>query len=230
MRLKILILLFSIFYLSALSACVSKPYTRKSEAENKKHCPDDMILIKKRTFIMGYNAVPDESPAHEVMVDSFCIDKYEFPNIRREHPEVGLNFFDAREKCLNVGKRLCTEAEWELACRGPKNNLYPWGNKINHRVCYIGRIDNYKTGTFNSCYSDYGVYDMSGGVWEWTSDWYKSYPGKVNSFSEEGIKRVLRGGFWLSSFDPAMCTSRFPLEPETNNITTIGTRCCKSLE
>jgi len=215
---------------SMLSACVYNIDLRKLNQESKNYCPENMMYVNKDSFMMGSNNLSDESPIHEVSLEPYCIDKYEYPNNYGKKPEVGLSFFKAQELCISEGKRLCTEAEWELACRGPDNNNYPWGNQKDISKCYIGKIDDHRSGTYDYCFSGFGVFDMSGGVWEWTSDWYASYPGKVNEFDEIGMKKVLRGGFWLSSFDSAKCSSRFPLEPETENIPTIGARCCKSVE
>ena len=225
-----LLCIVSLTFSLLLSGCARTVDLRRLDLESQKHCPENMMYIGNGTFMMGNNYVSDESPTHEVSLDPFCIDKFEYPNIRGSRPEVGLNYIEAQEKCVNSGKRLCTETEWEHACRGNLNNLYPWGNEVSYTNCYIGRIEKYKTGSYDFCYSEFGVFDMSGGVWEWTSDWYASYPGRINSFSEVGIKRVLRGGYWLSTFDPATCTSRFPLEYHKKDIQTIGARCCKSLE
>ncbi|MBU1626799.1 formylglycine-generating enzyme family protein [bacterium] len=220
--------IFVLIVLTFFISCSMRVDTRRLDQESKNFCPENMMYINMDTFVMGRDSESDESPAHNVSNEPFCIDKYEYPNIRGSRPEIGLSFLEAQELCTKQGKRLCTEAEWEGACKGPKNNLYPWGNNQDNTLCYIGRINQYKTGTKDFCYSDLGVFDMSGGVWEWTSDWYQSYPGKVNPFSEIGNKRVLRGGYWLSSFEMVTCSSRFPLTPETNDIPTIGTRCCKS--
>jgi formylglycine-generating enzyme required for sulfatase activity len=223
---NLLILMTFIIFIS----CSIQIDTKKSDQENKNTCPDNMIYIDVDSFEMGSNIDPDESPLHKVSNTQYCIDKYEYPNFRGAHPETKLSFLEAQELCVKQGKRLCTEAEWEQACKGTKNYIYPWGNTLNYSKCFIDRIDKYKTGTYGYCVSEFGVFDMSGGIWEWTSDWYQSYPGKVNSFSEIGNKRVLRGGYWLSSFEPATCSDRFPLNPETNDIPSIGTRCCKYLE
>jgi formylglycine-generating enzyme required for sulfatase activity len=103
------------------------------------------------------------------------------------HPVVHVSWFDANSYCEWAGKRLPTEAEWEYASRGGKENLiFTWGNE---------GIDsgNPKANTWNGSFphkntqedgyylsapvknyppNEYGLYDMAGNVWEWCSDWY----------------------------------------------------------
>jgi formylglycine-generating enzyme required for sulfatase activity len=210
--------------------CVNNSVDLNGTKQKDSKCPEGMIYIPAGAFIMGNDSVADQSPSHQVTLEAYCIDKYEFSNVRGSRPVNGLNYYEAEEKCLNAGKRLCTESEWEHACRGNGNNIYPWGNKEDFSRCYIGEIGKFKSGTYDMCYSEFGVFDMSGGVWEWTSEWYESYPGKLNSFSEIGSKKVLRGGYWLSSFELATCSSRFPMTVNTKDIQTIGFRCCKSID
>ncbi len=142
-------------------------------------------------------ALNDEGPAHMVFLDSYFMDTYEVSNkeygnfIRTkghaapaywddprlntpEQPVVGVNWEDASAYCAFRGKRLPTEAEWEKAARGPKANLYPWGNDFDPSKTNYGNhhestmpVDSYPDGA-----SYYGAYNMAGNVFEWVSDWY----------------------------------------------------------
>jgi sulfatase modifying factor 1 len=57
----------------------------------------------------------------------YCIDTYEWPNKKGERPEVMNRFHQAEVKCASVGKRMCTESEWTLACEGPQMTPFPYG-------------------------------------------------------------------------------------------------------
>jgi formylglycine-generating enzyme required for sulfatase activity len=101
------------------------------------------------------------------------------------------------------GYRLPTEAEWEYACRAGSTTDYYWGTTIDN---------NY--GWYDSDFSDtthpvatklpnaWGLYDMSGNVWEWCNDWYSSSYYSVSPSTDPagpsaGINRVSRGGSWI---------------------------------
>jgi len=105
------------------------------------------------------------------------------------HPVVQIAWEDAQAYAEWAGKRLPTEVEWEWAARGGKKDLiYPWGNEsINEGVpkanFYQGLFpyknefkDGYLTTAPVKSFSPngYGLYDMAGNVWEWTSDWYNT--------------------------------------------------------
>lgn len=108
------------------------------------------------------------------------------------------------------GYRLPTEAEWEFACRGDSKGDYHWGSNHKDANLYSWHWHNSDTLTQSVGQkkpNSFGLYDMSGNVWEWCNDWYdlKSYTSSptVNpvGISQSDV-RVIRGGSWRNEADP----------------------------
>jgi formylglycine-generating enzyme len=182
---------------------------------------------------------------------------------RMSHPVVQIAYEDALAYCKWAGKRLPTEAEFEFASRGGLDRKrYAWGDEFmpggKHMAnTFQGHFPDSNTGedgytgtapvgSFPS--NAYGLFDMAGNVWEWTSDWYRADyyqtlaatgeiarnpQGPAESFdpSEPGVaKRVQRGGSFL-------CTDQYceryiaggrgkgELDTGTNH---LGFRCVRS--
>lgn len=85
--------------------------------------------------------------------------------------------------------RLPTEAEWEYACYGGSKSEYCGGSNVDSVAWYWGNSDRRTHPVGQKQANGYGLYDMSGNVWEWLQDWYDNKPQE----------HVMRGGSWLSN-------------------------------
>ena len=130
--------------------------------------------------------------------------------------EQALEFVSLLSQKTGEEFRLPTEAEWEYAARGGKESkgyIYS-GSNISDEVASFGFGYNHEEKTFpimTKKANELGIYDMSGNVWEWCSDWYAQYEGKTCKSPmgpKEGTFRVSRGGCSSSSKQSSRVSAR----------------------
>jgi formylglycine-generating enzyme required for sulfatase activity len=163
---------------------------------------------------------------------------------RAHHPINCVDDGQAAAYCESVGKRLPTEAEWEFAARGfDRNRMYPWGlEPVDAQACWRrGDAGTCEVGSYPAGASRFGVLDLAGSVWEWTSSWYCPYEPEEAKRCREDIRdkkrtgaRVVRGGGHADAAAMALrVTNRGLREPRHDPMadavapTNLGFRCAK---
>ncbi|MBM3191691.1 MAG: serine/threonine protein kinase, partial [Chlamydiae bacterium] len=152
-----------------------------------------------------------------------------------KHPVVGVSWYGATAYAKWVGKRLPTEAEWEIASTAGLDNMtYPTGAQIERSEANFFSADTVNVLSYPP--NSLGLYDMAGNVYEWCQDWY-DYSYYEQSSQEphnpqgplQGVYRVLRGGCWKSLQDDLRCSHRHRNNPGTIN-RTYGFRCAADVK
>ena len=202
-----------------------------------------MVYVSGGTFTMGAtseqgsDAEPDEKPTHSVTLSSYYICKYEVTqalwravmgsnpsNFKGDNlPVENVSWNDCQTFINRLNSytgrnfRLPTEAEWEFAARGgnySRHYKYSGSNDIGNVAWNYGNRT-HSVGTKQA--NELGLYDMSGNVWEWCSDWYGSYSSYSQSNPtgpNSGSYRVLRGGGWFYYARFCRSTLRYDFTPD----------------
>jgi formylglycine-generating enzyme required for sulfatase activity len=192
-----------------------------------------MVFVEGGSFDMGSNrGGADEQPIHTVFLPDFYISKYEVTESQWDavmKNDTNICYFEGCLDCpvervswngiqvylqkLNeitgMNYRLPTEAEWEYAARGgklSKGYKYSGSNKADSVAWTDGNSYNMVHPVGKKTPNELGIYDMSGNVFEWCSDWYSQdyysiSPKEDPAGPETGEKKVMRGGSWF--FDRA---------------------------
>ena len=194
------------------------------------------VLVPGGTFEMGCTpeqgliCSSDEHPVHTVSITKFYLSSLEvtqgwYTAFMSDNPssfcrsenfpvemvsyQDALIFIDSLNEFSGLSFRLPTEAEWEYSARGGDescNNIYS-GSSDPNNVAWSNKNSDKKTHVVKlKSPNQLGLFDMSGNVWEWVSDWY----GKYTSASQNdprgpssGVDKVIRGGSWAGS--PNFC-------------------------
>jgi formylglycine-generating enzyme required for sulfatase activity len=170
----------------------------------------------------------------------FCVDRYEWPNKVGALPTYMATWSEAKASCEGMGKRLCSDTEWTLACEGPERQPYPYGGGYERdaqacnidkpyiwpnpekvydaktEVAELARLDQREpSGSRSTCTSPYGVHDMVGNVDEWVVN--------VSQYGKPHIS-ALKGGYWGPV--RTRCRSMTTGHDESFRYYQIGFRCC----
>lgn len=160
----------------------------------------------------------EEMPGEQLILHGFYVDVFPFPNEEGAIPRTNVSHAEAAALCEEKDKRLCSELEWERACKGPSNFTYEYGNSYKPERCGTGSPSAMRpTGFLVGCKSEFGVRDMHGGVWEWTdSPWGRGSERPLIS---------LRGGNAPQGELVGRCANAIGRSAETR-AANIGFRCC----
>jgi formylglycine-generating enzyme len=164
--------------------------------------------------------VADEEMAGEqVVMTGFYVDVYPYPNEPGAIPTTNVSQAEASEICEAQKKRLCTELEWERACKGSQNTTYEYGDTYKPQACGTGSGRTLVPNGVNAaCKSAFGVYDLHGGIFQWTSSQWRRDATKTNL-------ATLRGGNGPRGDLVGRCANGRGIRPDTKR-GDIGFRCC----
>ena len=142
-------------------------------------------------------------------------DGTEFPKGKENHPVVYVSWYAANAYVRWIGKSLPTEAQWEYSARGGYEGMrYVWGNSGETYLSNFRGRGVMPVGTFSM--NGFGVNDMAGNVWEWTSDGYELYMGGEENNPRPRLNnhlKVIRGGSWNSDMNEMRVSVRKTEKP-----------------
>jgi len=153
-----------------------------------------------------------------------------------DNPVSQVSYNDALAYCKWANKDLPSEAQWEMAARGPEGNKYPWGNEepddrtanFDNLVGSPTPVEKYEKGK-----SFWGIHDMAGNVYQWNKDWYaKGVERQVKNPTgpADGKERVVKGGSFIEGVESLRSPNRDRYPPNYSSFL-FGFRCaCKEIK
>jgi hypothetical protein len=183
-----------------------------------------MVWVPRGSLVAGTpegslpRVADEEMPGEQVILKGYYIDVFPYPNEEGAIPLTNVSQEAALGMCTTQGKRLCSELEWERACKGPDNWRYEYGEGYRAERCGTGAEPVLRpTGMRVACRSGFGVRDMHGGAWEWTSSpWGRGYPAGIAS---------VRGGNSADGELVGRCANARAQKPAQASAS-LGFRCC----
>ncbi len=184
---------------------------------------------------------PDVKCVGEKVKKRFCIDRYSWPNVKGERPEVMNRWYQAQVKCASAGKRMCTESEWTFACEGPEAKPFPYGYVRDPRKCNgdhpwdgpdmnkVAKRDpkelarlwkGVPSGSQPDCVSDFGVHDLPANNDEVVASEHHTDPGWKGKFDS-----IHTGGPWYKGVRN-QCRPKIYTHDEGFYYYFLGFRCC----
>ncbi len=208
----------------------------------------EFTLLEGGRYLRGSEQSPEEGPVQEVTIPSFLISRHEVPQkvwrnimggnpsrfFHDDRPVENISWQDSLSFCKKTGLELPSEAQWEYACRGGVSSDYYWGEAKGEGFAWYTPQKN--TAIIGKRKPNaFGLYDMSGNVWEWCADaYYSDYQGAPNDGSARqatgnNLHRVVRGGSWNTFL--VFCRSSFRFQFDQNSrLDHIGFRVVKTID
>ena len=213
-------------------AAIDSAYTELLDEVDLEKIGNIILEAEVADFIQAGNS---ELSEELVNVSGFFIDKHELhyqakdvndelseeDRSKAEHwnatiagePIQNITWSEAKAECERAGKRLCSEVEWEKACKGPSNAAFAYGSEYTAGVCLpSGFSAGDKIGKHPKCSNEWGVFGLSGGVREWTA-------------SGQGNNYVVKPGTIGRDAVGTRCAGRDDRN-ESFSQSHIGVRCC----
>jgi len=177
--------------------------------------PNERVEIPGGSFNVGSRpGDPGRNPELEprqtaIELGPFQIDRLPYPNDGKSPPLTGVSRDEAKRNCSERGERLCTELEWERACKGPTSSDYATGKTWDARCASEP----------SSCASGFDVLGMGGNLREWVAS-------EVPSKETSAARALLRGAAASAAGPEHRCAARHALDAESK-APDLGFRCCK---
>lgn len=205
--------------------------------ENSDGLHPGMVFIPSGKCTVGadHGFMSREEPSRIKNIPGFWIDIYPITNSQyhalynkhapdphskeEDMPVVNVTWYDAAKFCAALGKRLPTQEEWEKAARGPENWIYSFGNEFDKLNAHIWPAEGTaKVSMFKP--NPWGLYQMSGNIWEWTSNIYCHRIKK----GQRILYNLARGGSWRHCMWGARTTISICLDL-AHRSENVGFRC-----